>query len=291
MKTLFIVSPTVENAARETLRDALAPSQGELYDIQPEDVISEVVARRVNEEGIGRVAAVGGDGTVSAVAQGLRGTDIPLAVIPAGTGNLVARDRGIPEDIAKAAALIAGPHRLRQIDTLLINGHTYLLNAGVGVNAATADRTPRLGKNLFGRTAYVGTAVLEVLQAKPQRLEIEVDGEAGVYEATDVLISNCGGLARVIHPNGPDIQMDDGQVDVCIVCMKHPLEYPLYYLGKTLFPDHETRIVHDLPARRTVTIRSETPVAVQADGDIIGTTPVTITVRPNACSVIVPPAP
>jgi diacylglycerol kinase family enzyme len=291
MKTLFIVSPTVEVAARETLRNILAthaPSRYALYDIQPEDIISEVVARRVTEEKIGRVAAVGGDGTVSAVAHGLRGTGLPLAVVPAGTGNLVARDLGIPGNVAGAVALIAGQHRLRQIDTFQINGHTYLLNAGVGVNAATADRTPRLGKNLFGRSAYVGTAVLEVLQARPQRLEVEVDGETGVYEATDVLVSNCGGLARVIHPNGPDIQMDDGKADVCIVCMKNPLEYPLYYLGKTLFPDHEARIVHDLPARDTVIIRSETPMAVQADGDIIGTTPVTIHVRTNALSVIVP---
>jgi diacylglycerol kinase family enzyme len=291
MEMLFIVSPTVEDAARDTLWNILAsgePSHYELYDIQPQDVISDVVAHRVKEGRFGLVAAVGGDGTASAVAHGLRGTDIPLAVVPAGTGNLVARDLGIPENIAGAVALITGKHRLRQIDTFLINGHTYLLNAGVGVNAATAHRTPRFSKNLFGRSAYVGTAVLEVLQARPQRLEIEVDGIAGVYEATDVLISNCGGLARVIHPNGPDIQMDDGKADVCIVCMKNPFEYPLYYLGKTLFPDHETRVVRDLPARSTVTIRSETTVAVQADGDIIGTTPVTVHVRPNALSVIVP---
>jgi YegS/Rv2252/BmrU family lipid kinase len=291
MKALFVVSPTVDELMRAALRDALSahdPASHGIYEIQPGEEISEVVARRMAEEDVERAVAVGGDGTVSAVAHALADSPRPLGIVPAGTGNLVARELGIPLDVRTAVALVAGPHRLRRIDTMRVNGRTFLLNAGVGVNAKTADNTPRLGKSLFGRTAYVGTAVLEVLQAKSVRLEIEVDGTAHTYEATDVLISNCGGLARVLHPNGPIIEMDDGQVDVCVICMKNPLEYPLYYLGKTLFPDHETRIVHDLPARCTVTIRSDTPIAVQADGDVVGTTPVTINVYPSALSVIVP---
>ena len=104
---------------------------------------------------------------------------------------------------------------------MLINGFTYLLNAGVGINAEVIDRTSRLGKSLFGRTAYVGTAVWKVLQAKPQHLAISIDGEeARTYDATDVLISNCGMLVRVLHPNCPDVRADDGQVDVCFICMK-----------------------------------------------------------------------
>jgi diacylglycerol kinase family enzyme len=175
---------------------------------------------------------------------------------------------------------------------MLINGLTYLLNAGVGINAEVIDRTSRLGKSLFGRTAYVGTAVWKVLQAKPQRLTISIDGEeACTYDATDVLISNCGMLARVLHPNCPDVRADDGQVDVCIICMKVAIEYPWYYFIRSLFPRHVNRIIHELPASRSVTIHCEPPIVVQADGDIIGTTPVTINVRPKALSVIVPSAP
>jgi diacylglycerol kinase family enzyme len=108
-----------------------------------------------------------------------------------------------------AVALLAGRPAPRRIDAMRIEGRTYLLNAGVGVNAEVIDRTSRLGKSLFGRSAYVGTAVWKVLQAKPQRLEITVDEETRVYAATDVWISNCGILARALNPNGPDIRADD----------------------------------------------------------------------------------
>ncbi len=222
------------------------------------------------------------------MAHALSDTQVPLGIVPAGTGNLVARELGIPLDIRAAVALVAGPHAIRHIDAMRINGLTYLLNAGVGVNAAVIDRTSRLGKSLFGRTAYVGTAIWKVLQAKPLRLAITVDGEARTYDATDVLISNCGTLERGLHPNGPDVRVDDGQVDVCIICMKVAIEYPWYYFLRSLFPRHDNRIIHERTARSSVSIRSETPVVVQADGDIIATTPVTITVRPKALSVIVP---
>jgi diacylglycerol kinase family enzyme len=295
MNTLFIVAPTVSGDVRETLRTAVREcltatgATCEICEITQDASIAESVGQRM--KGFDGVVAVGGDGTVSSVAHALVDAPRPLGIVPAGTGNLVARELGIPLDIRAAVALIAGPHRLRQSDAMVIDGRTYLLNAGVGINADVIDRTSRLGKSLFGRTAYVGTAVWKVLQAKPQRLKIAIDGETRTYDATDVLISNCGTLARVLHPNCPDIRVDDGQVDVCIVCMKVALEYPWYYFLRSLFPRHVNRIIHELPARCTVSIQSETPMAVQADGDIIGTTPVTISVRPNALSVIVPACP
>ena len=273
------------------MREALATCDSdhtEIYDIKTDDSIPEVVSRYVRGDKIGLVVAVGGDGTVSSVAHALVGGTVPLGIVPGGTGNLVARELGIPLGTAEAVALVTGAHGLRKIDAMMIAGRTYLLNAGVGVNAEVIDETSRLGKSLFGRTAYVGTAVWKVLQAKPQRLEIDIDGVANTYDATDVLISNCGTLARVLHPNCPTILADDGLVDVCIVCMKEAIEYPWYYFLRSLFPQHVNRIVHELSARRNVTIRSETPMSVQADGDIIGTTPVAVDVRPNALSVIVP---
>lgn len=293
MKTLIIVAPTVNadvrNVLRASVKDCFDPASNdcEICGIQAGEAMGEVVSRRLGEA-VDRVVAVGGDGTVSSVAHALVGTDIPLGIVPAGTGNLVARELGIPLDVAAAVALVAGQHRLRKIDAMEIAGRTYLLNAGVGINAEVIDRTSRLGKSLFGRSAYVGTAVWEVLQAKPQKLEITVDGETRAYEATDVLISNCGTLSRVLHPNGPDIRVDDGQVDVCVICMKMPLEYPWYYLRKSLFPGHVNRIIHEMSARKSVVVRSESPISVQADGDIIRTTPVTVDVQPKAVAVMVP---
>jgi diacylglycerol kinase family enzyme len=109
-----------------------------------------------------------------------------------------------------------------------------------------------------------------------------------VYHATDVAISNCGILAKALNPNGPDIRADDGQIDVCILCMKTPLEYPWYYFLRHIAPKRVNKIIHELSAKTSVSVRSDVPICVQADGDIIGNTPVTVEVLPVALSVLVP---
>jgi YegS/Rv2252/BmrU family lipid kinase len=251
------------------------------------DPIAEIVRGRLSK-GFECVVAVGGDGTVAAVAHALEGGTVPLGIVPAGTGNMVARELGIPLTIEAAVALIAGSSQTRRIDAMRINGRTFLLNAGVGINAETIDQTSRLGKSLFGRSAYFGTAVWKVLQAKPQRLEVTVDGEMRVYQATDVAISNCGILAKALNPNGPDIRADDGQIDVCILCMKTPLEYPWYYFLRHIAPKRVNKIIHEFAAKKSVSVRSQVPIVVQADGDIIGATPVEVEVLPMALRVLVP---
>ena len=188
MKALVIVASTASALTRESLRRCLDASgmACEVIETQTGDPVSELVRDRL-PGGFDRVVAVGGDGTVSAVAHALEGTGVPLGIVPAGTGNLVARELGIPLSVEESVALIAresAPER--RIDAMRIGGRTYLLNAGVGINAEVIDETSRLGKSLFGRSAYVGTAVWKVLQAKPQRMEVTVDGEARVYFATDV---------------------------------------------------------------------------------------------------------
>lgn len=289
MKTLAVIAPTVSPLAREALRRG-AEAAGLPYEALEfragEDPCALVRARL--PEGWGCVAAVGGDGTVASVAHALEGGSVPLGIVPAGTGNLVARELEIPLAVEAAVALLAGAPAVRRIDAMRIGGRTFLLNAGVGINAEVIDETSRLGKSLFGRSAYVGTAVWKVLQAKPRRIELEVDGESRVYEATDVAISNCGILAKALNPNGPDVRADDGRIDVCVLCMKTPLEYPWYYFLKRIAPQRVNRIMHELVARRRVSVRSDEPLVVQADGDIIGTTPVEIEVVPNAVSVLVP---
>ena len=294
MKTRFVVAPTVSGHDRETLRLAarahadLSALDYDICEIKPGEDMTAVIVRD-GLAGVGCLAAVGGDGTVSAVAHEVAGKDMALGIVPAGTGNMVARELGIPLEIGSAVALVAKGGGLKKIDAMQIGGRTYLLNAGVGINAEVIDQTSRLGKSLFGRTAYVGTAVWKVLQAKPQRFEVTIDGDTRVFNATDIAISNCGILARALNPNGPEIRADDGQVDICVLCMKTPLEYPWYYFLKHIAPERVNKIMHEIPARASVKIESAKAVIVQADGDIIGETPVTIRVQPRAVAVIVPP--
>ena len=291
MKTLVIVASTASALTREEMRRCFAATglAAEIVETRTGDPVSQIVQERLRE-GFGLVVAAGGDGTVSAVAHALAGGEIPLGIVPAGTGNLVARELGIPLATDAAVALLAGPSRPQRIDAMRIGGRTYLLNAGVGINAEVIDETSRLGKSLFGRSAYVGTAVWKVLQAKQHRLEVTIDGETRTYHATDVAISNCGILAKALNPNGPDVRADDGRIDVCILCMKTPLDYPWYYVLKWIAPERVNKIMVELVAHRRVAVRSDAPLAVQADGDIIGTTPVEVEVLPSAVTVLVPAA-
>jgi len=290
MKLLLITSNTVNAFSRDTLLQSLRAS-GMTYEVIETNVALDETIRRRLAEGWDCVAAAGGDGMVAAVAHALIGTGTPLGILPLGTGNLVARELGIPLETAEAVGILADNPARKPIDAMRIAGKTYLLNAGVGVNAEVIDQTSRLGKSLFGRTAYVGTAVWKALQAKAHKIEITIDGVTQSHHATDVLISNCGILARALYPNGPDIRVDDGLLDIGVVRIKSPFEYPWYYLLRWIAPKRVNTINTiniETTARHSVSIRCHTPIVVQADGDVIGTTPVEIELLPLAVTVFVP---
>lgn len=289
MKTAIVISPAVPRRLRDALRAMLPPAGGpDLLEIPAGADIAAAAA--VCRRGYGRVVAMGGDGTVAAVSQALEGAGVPLGILPAGTGNLVARELGIPADPAAALRLALDPAaRVRRIDAMRINGRLYLLNAGVGVNAEAAARTSRLGKALFGRSAYAAAAVWRTLRSKSVPLDLTVDGVRRSFPATDVLISNCGGLARALHPNGPDIRPDDGLLDVCVVCVKTPWEYPRHYLRRRFFPGRASGIIHETTAAESVEVACAEPAAVQADGDVVGTTPAAVALAPRAVALLTPP--
>ena len=287
MKILLITSDAINAFSRDTLLQSLRAS-GMTYEVIETNANLHDTIRKRLPEGWDCIAAAGGDGMVAAVAHTLIGTGTPLGILPLGTGNLVARELGIPLEIPDAVTLLANNPKPRPIDAMNINGKTYLLNAGIGINAEVIDQTSRLGKSLFGRTAYVGTAVWKTLQAKTHQIEITIDGATHTHDATDVLISNCGILARTLYPNGPDIRADDGLLDLCVIRIKSPLEYPWYYLLRWLAPKRVNTINIETTARRRISIRCHKPIVVQADGDVIGTTPVDIELLPLALTVLVP---
>jgi len=105
--------------------------------------------------------------------------------------------------------------------------------------------------------------------------------------AIEVTIMNCGMLAKMLYPKGPDIRIDDGYLDVLIFGTKPVRDYPLYVFrlltGRT--PDILSRFIK---VERCVTIRSSVPLPVQADGDMIGTTPLEVELLPGAVTVLVP---
>ena len=169
------------------------------------------------------VLAAGGDGTVRAVAEGLRDSDVPLALLPSGTGNLLARNLDIDVTDLKGSITSAFSEGERKIDLGLVevtreNGgtetHAFLVMAGLGLDAKMmANTNPQL-KKAVGWLAYVDAGVRSVAELKPMRLNYRVDKkDAKTASVHTILIGNCGKL-----PGGlmvmPEAKPDDGILDI-----------------------------------------------------------------------------
>jgi YegS/Rv2252/BmrU family lipid kinase len=292
MKALVIANPPAEEAGRQLLFDALdrhftpARIEYEIYETRQGGHLADIVRERLSD-GFELIVAAGGDGTVAAVGDGLAGSRIPLGIIPSGTGNQLARELGIPLDLEEAVALIAGAHRERKIDGMRIGKRIFFLNASVGISASVVDATTRGSKNRFGRIAYVGTAIIKVLSSRPRHLIVEVDGKAQPYRAVDATITNSGMIGKQLYPGSPDVRIDDGHLGVGILSVKRIWQSSWYAIGVVLgwiVTPRSNFIIAD----QTISIRSNVPMLVQADGDLIGTTPLHAEVFPGALTVLVP---
>ncbi|NLM79287.1 MAG: hypothetical protein GX173_14625, partial [Ruminococcaceae bacterium] len=102
----------------------------------------------------------------------------------------------------------------------------------------------------------------------------------------EAAVFNCGMLAKTLYPQGPDIRLDDGRLDVWIVSFKTIQDYPRY-LFRTIIGRPAKQLSHFMSASQSVTLQSNNPMPVQADGEDIGKTPVEIEILPGAITVIV----
>jgi len=172
------------------------------------------MARMAAQARVDLVLASGGDGTVTACAATLAGSGIPLAVLPAGTGNLLARNLGLPMafDDAVTVALTGAD---RYLDLGIANGRHFLVMAGIGFDARALDSSQRLKKHLGWAAYYL--AALGHLRDKPIRVLLRADSRPAVdLRASAVIIGNVGSLPAGIALL-PDARPDDGLLDVVAV--------------------------------------------------------------------------
>jgi len=292
MKAFVVLNPVAGNNAREpvlaALKDHFRSSKidYEVHETTKKDKPGDIVRARLKKDKFDFVVAAGGDGTASEVIDGLVGSSVPLGIIPIGTGNLLARDLDIPLEIEDAVALIAGTHLLRKIDAMRINKRVCVLNASLGISATVVGDTSSKSKNRFGRLAYVWKAIRNIFTLRRRYITLDIDGKTVKYRAVEAAVFNCGVLAKTLYPRGPNIRIDDGHLDVWVVSMKTILDYPLY-IFKMIRERPSKHLSHFINSEKSITVKSSIPLPVQADGDIIGTTPVEIEVLPGAVTVFV----
>ncbi len=239
--------------------------------------------------GFAMVVAAGGDGTVSGVADGLVGSDVPLGILPLGTANVLARELGIPVDLEGACALLAGEHGIAQLDAMQVGEHSYFTHVGSGIDSLMIRDTPYEGKRRFGRLAYLWTALRNLFGFQPRRFRLTIDGVQSRPRASQVLVANSGILGQPPLVWGPGIRPDDGQLDICVVRARTLLDYLILGWHVLTRQHGRDRRVRYVKSYESVTIETvKTPLPVQADGEIIGETPVTVRLAARAVNIIVP---
>lgn len=263
-------------------------------------------------DGAAVVLAVGGDGTVRAVAEGLRDSGVPIALVPSGTGNLLARNLKLPltNQVDSIGAAFGGTDRALDLGIAALkredgttDEHVFVVVAGLGIDAKMIAKTnPRL-KRAVGWLAYIDGIGRALPELRPVKLKYTLDGAPPrSLNAHSILIGNCGSL-----PGGillmPDAEPDDGVLDVAVLRPRGPFGWlkvwnKLTWENGVLRKSALGRSIIDLRKDvRDVTyvrgkdfeLKLEVPQQVQLDGDEFGTVVgAKVQVDPGALLVKVP---
>ena len=246
-------------------------------------------ARRALAHGAEVVFFWGGDGTVQRCIDAVAGTDAVLAILPAGTANLLAANLQIPAGLTEAVRVgLHGLHRL--LDTGSVNGEHFAVMAGAGLDARMIRDADRKMKDRIGRTAYLYTGARN-LGARRVKATVEVDGKRYFKgRISCVLVGNVGKVLGGIEAFS-GAQPDDGLLDLGVVTAKNPVEWART-LGRVALGSAEKSPFVEVTRGRKFRIRFDQPLVYELDGG--ARSPVTkmrVRVHPSSVRICVPAGP
>ncbi|MGH3458231.1 diacylglycerol kinase family protein [Aeromicrobium sp.] len=269
-------------------------------------------AQAALEEGVDLIIAAGGDGTVRAVCEEAARTGVAVGILPHGTGNLLARNLGLPLNIRDALDVAFGGQD-KAIDLATFRANTvleddpagelttnvdaplgtdtcFLVMAGLGMDAEIMTGVDDQLKDKVGWFAYFVSGV-KSLRFPAMRVEISVDdGEFKKFRARTVVVGNVGFLQAGI-PLLPDARIDDGKLDVVVIAPKRFIGW-LAIIVRVLVRHRRTNKRLDRLSGKKVAIRAEKPMPMQLDGDPVGSgTEITAEVQHGVLLVRVPVRP
>jgi len=242
------------------------------------------LARQCVEDGVETLAVVGGDGMVHLAIQALADSETRLGLIPAGTGNDVARYFDLPRnDVAAATDVVIGGQE-RRVDLARIGSKYFVTVLAVGFDAVVTERANNMTWPK-GQMRYNLATVAELRTFKPIPYVVEIDGEQQRFEAMVVAVGNgpsFGGGLRITE----GAVLDDGLLDVVVIRPMSKIElvrtYPKLFNGTHVHhPDYR----HQHAKKVTIAAPG---ITAYADGERIAPLPLTVEVAPLALRVLVP---
>ena len=258
--------------------DVVPPAEG----VDADRILREAVA-----DGLDVAVVAGGDGSLNAAIQALAGRPAALGVIPTGTGNVWAKEMGIPLDVRGATeVLLRGCMAVTDLGQA--NGRYFLSIAGIGFDASVTRALKPAAKRRLGLMAYVIAAVAEALKLRGEDAILVANGRAVHQRILMVAASNTrlyGGILKM----APEAFVDDGLLDISVF-RGRGLRAMARHAIKALLGIHRGDPEAEFFQTSRLLVESRLDLPVQLDGDYFGTTPMEIRVVPRALRVIVPPA-
>ena len=293
MRVIVLTNPHAgvrANSARE-LREALAAAgvEADVREVHGHE-LRETAERAAAEDNVDAIVAAGGDGTISAVAAALAGTDVPLGVIPAGTLNHFAKDLGLPLAVSPAARVIAAGHTTK-VDVAEVNGGAFINNSSIGLYPQIVRERENLRQRL-GRSKWIAMlmALIAVFRRYPTlRVRIGV-GDQTVLRTTPMVFVGNNRYEMNLTSLGRRQRLDGGEL--CVYFANRTGRFGLFRLAlRALFGRLEQAKDFDTLFAPEVWI--ETPkheLRVALDGEVVRLPPpLHYRIRPGDLRVLVPP--
>jgi diacylglycerol kinase (ATP) len=246
-------------------------------------------ATEISRESVGKydiVVAVGGDGTVNEVASGLVNTDTVMAIIPAGSGNGLARHLNIPLKVSRAIQML-NQCEVMTIDALRVNDRYSFNVSGVGFDGHISHLFAQIKKR--GPLGYIKLITQEFPKYKSQTYTVTVDGKKIVRDAFLISFANSTQYGNNAHI-APAAKIDDGLCDVCIIRDFPIMEAPALLISLFDQTIDQTKF-DEIFLGKEITVTSNQPLELHLDGDPIDAgDKVEISMLPLSLKVLVPTA-
>ena len=248
---------------------------------------AQELAKKAVDEGVDLLAVSGGDGTVMEAMSALVGTDIPIAVFPAGTGNLLSINLGIPVTVPEAVDVALAGHVYHLDLARTSDGRHFAIMGGIGLDAQVIKDAGREAKKKLGKLAYFVSA-LKNLPRRRELVEIRLDDRRPLRRRVKtVMIANMGKMTGGLEAV-PTASPNDGLLDVAVL-RAETLGQWLRLLVYALLGRANQDPSLDVYQARRIVIRTPRPQPVEFDGEEEGTTQeLTVEVVPKAVRILVP---
>ncbi len=236
-------------------------------------------------EGVTAVVAVGGDGTINEVINGLRDQDVPVGIIPGGTSNLLAGELGISSSVEKACDIICNG-KTYTMDLGFDKERHFSLMAGIGIDAEVVREIDSVRSGNISKLSYVIPIIKTIFSYKYPSISVEVDGKHIVSDAAYVFVSNVKSYIGPVKFTYL-AESNDGKFDICIIKGKGRYKIIKYIFGaitRTLLNFSDVIFLRG----NEVGVSSDSEVLYQLDGDPGRALPARFILKPEAVKFFVP---